>query len=374
MLWAFFLTLLDSASPHIWFVRPDEPVCAGETLVVVETDLKTKNLIGLELFVNGISSYYSDKPPFEVRIDFRRFPDGPLTLKAVLSAFDAPPYTASFEGTNISHYYAEEVAFVRVPVLLRGCDQPAAPHLAKDDFVLTENGKRQKIARLLDQEAPLNVVVLLDASGSMEVSLPSVKRGFFLFLDRLRPEDRVKLIGFNEDVFQIWDFETDKELLRQKVLGLRADGDTNLYGAIWAGARAAKEASGKRAVLVFTDGHQDFSTPVRPRIDKTLEECIQMAQAGGVPVYTVGAGGSTRPEILQRIADETGGLSMALRRREAICRAFDEMGRHLGFSFVVCYYTESKRSGWHQIAVSLPDHPQWALYFPKQLYFQSKKR
>ena len=163
------------------------------------------------------------------------------------------------------------------------------------------------------------------------------------------------VMGFNERVFQVSEFESDKDLLKRRILRLEAEGDTNLYGALWSGIRAAANVNGRRAVLIFTDGNQELSPVSGDVLEKSLEDCVQLAQGEGIPVYTMGVGAFIAPDVLQAIAGETGGECFILKNRSSISDAFASLGKRLGYQFLLGYYSESHRQGWHDIEVTFPD-------------------
>lgn len=149
------------------FTAPQETLFAGATVFSLETDVPEEEILGLELFVNGVSAFYFEKKPFETKIDMSRYPAGPVKIKAVLTLFGDQIHEAVLEGRNIPNFEQENVQLVRVPVTL---EQSKSVKL--EDFTLLEDGKHQKIEMLYDQEKPMQLVVVLDLSGSMENFLP----------------------------------------------------------------------------------------------------------------------------------------------------------------------------------------------------------
>lgn len=196
-----------------------------------------------------------------------------------------------------------------------------------------------------------------------------MKRGVNQFLDLLKPIDPVQIMGFNAETFQVCDFETDKELVKRKMVPMRPGGDTNLYGALWSGVNAATKTSGRRAVLLFTDGHQEVNKKPENYLEKSLEECVQLAQSNGIPVFTIGVGPAVVPEILQAVSDETGGRAFVLRNRASIVEAFQSIGHQLGQQYVLCYYSANHRAGWHTVDLEVPQF-KLELHYPQRLYFQ----
>src|SRR6187431_1122328 len=65
-----------------------------------------------------------------------------------------------------------------------------ATGLKKDDFVITDNGRRQEIVSFSDEIQNISVSLILDMSGSMSDTLPRVLDAADRFLANLLPEDR----------------------------------------------------------------------------------------------------------------------------------------------------------------------------------------
>src|SRR5207247_3073594 len=74
------------------------------------------------------------------------------------------------------------------------------PDLAKDDFEVFDNEKPQAITYFDNSIHPITVVVMLDTSGSMTLTIDLLKRAAEQFLIRLLPEDKAKVGAFKDKV------------------------------------------------------------------------------------------------------------------------------------------------------------------------------
>src|SRR4029077_20468643 len=95
--------------------------------------------------------------------------------------------------------YTEKVRTdaVLVPVIVTDGGQ-FVRGLKQQDFQIYEDGVAQPIASMVSEDAPLDLVLAIDISGSMERSLPQVKTAVKQFLTKLRGNDAVSLVGFND--------------------------------------------------------------------------------------------------------------------------------------------------------------------------------
>ncbi len=354
---------------ELQFQEPQSPRFAGPTQVVLAlSGVQEDELLGVELFVNDESVAYFETAPFDTVIDFSRFAAGDIQLRAVAAFFDDRRLTATMKGTNHPHFHETDVRLVRVPIKVDRTRETKA--LGLKDFELKENGKQQKLEYLLDDNHPLDLVLVLDFSGSMEGRLPIVLRGVSNLLKRLHDRDRVQVVGFNHRVFEVSPPETDKNLVRRRLFAAKADGSTNLYGAVYSGIKLLTQSSQRRALLVFTDGRHDLDD-APDLYEKGLTDCIDLAARNGVPIYTLGVGGDTDPDILSELALRTGGTYYDLKSGRQVREAFDAIGGQLSDQYLLCYYTQSHFQGWHDIAVALK-RPADALRYPGRLYFADK--
>src|SRR2546421_10731216 len=94
---------------------------------------------------------------------------------------------------------AEKPVIVKVSVLSERTGTFVS-NLRAEDFILEENGERQKPTRFLYEERPLSVLLLLDSSGSMRPIIQPIIEGVSKGLSRLKPDDDVALLTFNIEV------------------------------------------------------------------------------------------------------------------------------------------------------------------------------
>ena len=87
--------------------------------------------------------------------------------------------------------------------------------LKKQDFELFEDGVAQTVASFVNENAPLDLVLAVDISGSMESSLVQVKAAVKQLLSKLRTGDAATLVGFNDTFFIAAEREKDRADARE---------------------------------------------------------------------------------------------------------------------------------------------------------------
>src|SRR5437870_3972552 len=88
---------------------------------------------------------------------------------------------------------------VSVSVLSRNASLPKTA-LEQKDFAVFENGTPQEISFFASAEAPFDLVLLLDLSGSTADKIKLIRTSSKRFVDAARPGDRIAIVTFTEDV------------------------------------------------------------------------------------------------------------------------------------------------------------------------------
>jgi VWFA-related protein len=126
--------------------------------------------------------------------------------------------------------------------------------LKKEEFQIFEDGKPQEIAFFATTEQPFTVVLMLDISLSTRFKITDIQSAAIAFLDQLRPEDKVMVIAFAENVFTLSDFTSDRDQLKRAIRGTRFRDGTSIYDAFKITIDRLKRITGRKAIVMFTDG------------------------------------------------------------------------------------------------------------------------
>jgi tight adherence protein B len=154
-------------------------------------------------------------------------------------------------------------AVVAAPRELVGTAIPA------EAFSVYENGQRRAGEATLLPTDGLDVVLVLDTSGSMRgAPLAAAKVAAVEFINQMPPGVRIGVVGFDATVRAASGFSTDRAALVAAVNNLTARGETSLYDALVLTASHFLSESGPRsAVVVLSDGGDTVS---RTSLDETL--------------------------------------------------------------------------------------------------------
>ncbi|MFM8971617.1 MAG: vWA domain-containing protein, partial [Actinomycetota bacterium] len=111
-------------------------------------------------------------------------------------------------------------------------------------FTVLETGRRRPATVVGVPSDPLQVILVLDTSGSMAGSaLAAAKSAANTLLDQLPDGASVGLIGFGDRPYLASPFTTDRSLTRLAISSLRATGETALNAA---GVQAARSCTQPR--------------------------------------------------------------------------------------------------------------------------------
>jgi Ca-activated chloride channel family protein len=88
----------------------------------------------------------------------------------------------------------------------------------------------------------------------MQNALPPLKSAALKLIGEMRPTDAVAVYSFNVAVTELQPFTTDKAAAERAILRIRAEGATALYDALVRVNRDLAGRTGKKAIVVFTDG------------------------------------------------------------------------------------------------------------------------
>ncbi len=156
--------------------------------------------------------------------------------------------------------------------------------LRQDEFRVFEDGRPQRLEHFAEgRTAPARVLLLVDASGSMNAALKSTSARMAItqLLAGMDPSDEVALAGFDHRYWGLVPFTRDRARVLAAMGELEPFGSTALHDALDHAAHdLASAGEGRRAVVVVTDG-VDTASQLRP------DDVLARSQALDVPIYAL---------------------------------------------------------------------------------------
>lgn len=237
--------------------------------------------------------------------------------------------------------------------------------LAKDEFIIAEDSERQSIESFLISSVPVNVILMLDASGSVVADIASLKEAAMGFVNQLGPEDKVSVMEFHTNIELIQDWTSKSDDVRHaiswrfkpgKVMtkeGRSTYGMTALFDSLYLAANdQLTKVEGRKAVILLTDG-DDTSSKV------TYEQALAAVIKSGAVVYVVSKAKAIRtvykryPGIVARLdraeflmtelATRTGGQIFSPLKDDEMKETYAKVARELKNQYILTYVPKNER-------------------------------
>lgn len=262
-----------------------------------------------------------------------------------------------------------------VPVFVTVIDRDGrlVTSLTKDDFEVRDNRRPQPITLFDNTAQPIQLVVMIDVSGSMVGNLPLLRAAAESLIGSLAPGDRVRIGTFGRSIDISPAFTDEPAALRAALPDfIAADAPTPLWLAIDEAMSAFDETSdARRVVLVLSDGRDSGSVGFGRRQSSQIQ-VIDEARARDVMVYAIGlrSRGSMAPAMgvgrgalgamlaadlpdpgLARVAEETGGGYLELRGNDDLGAAFAQVAEELHRQYLLGFVPPERDGKVHRIEV-----------------------
>jgi VWFA-related protein len=301
-------------------------------------------------FVNGRLACTVERPPFGCNWNPGDVVRG-HHVRVVATLTDGRLLRDNVRTKDLGHVEKVRTDAVLVPVIVTDRGE-FVRGLRQQDFELFEDGVAQRVASFVNENAPLDLVLAVDISGSMESALGDVKAAVKQLLSKLRTGDMATLVGFNDTFFIAAEREKDR-LTREKAVDLLTSwGGTALYDATVRTLDMVSREWGRKGVVIFSDGDDRHS--LTPR-----ETAMARVQASDAMLYTVGfGGGATVPALrgsLETYARSTGGRPFFPRSVKELDGVFDDIVAELANQYVLSYSSTNLKSNsaWRNIKVQV---------------------
>jgi Ca-activated chloride channel homolog len=346
-------------------VRIVEPAARrGVGAVEVEAEVRApagKRLQKLEFFWNDELAGTVYGPPYRHKVTVPKDRAvGYLRVSARLddgsTAEDAMALNASDLGDRI------DVRLIQLAVVVTDENGKPVPGLPKEAFRVRQDGEPQEISAFENAgELPLTVALAIDTSASMFLKLPDVRRAVAALLDTgLSDRDRAMLIDFDDTPKLIRPVTRDLASVSAALSALAPDGGTNLWQAISYSLGQLRGISGRKALVVYSDGIDESERSVYP-------DCLRAARESGIPIYLIVAnpraergedgGFLTEPSSakFKRLADAGGGQVYFIQPEQDLTGVYTQILSELRSQYTVAFYPKDTAppAAWSKIEVEV---------------------
>lgn len=302
------------------------------------------------------------EPPYRTTIDVA--PDEQGILRVVLRLDDGSEVEDA-RLANAAGSLGAEAHLIELPTYFDGA-VPSASRVR-----LRENGVVRPVERVIPpSEAPLEVALLLDTSGSMRTHLLDLQEAAIRFVEEtLEPGGRVMLVPFDSQAHVALRPTADREAIVRKILALETGGATALHDAVITALLQLQTAGTRRALVVFSDGLDANSV-------FDAKDVAEVARRAGVPIYVLAfvhpvpnvpqlpgvrvAPDPATQEIngarrqLIGLSKATGGIAFELRDLRELQKHWTAIAQDLARQSLVVYRAAETGPEWRPIELEAP--------------------
>jgi Ca-activated chloride channel homolog len=267
-----------------------------------------------------------------------------VVLVAVSSAAaqerPAPPtFTAGLEMVNLTLSVRDEAGNL-------------VNDLGPGDFRIVEDERAQNVQLFARAVEPgqedalaLDLGLLLDTSESMMSELRLSQEAATRFLEAIPRARELLTVFFDQDIrVSRYDSEHQQGLI-ERIMDMKGGGNTALYDAITVYLSRVADSSGRKILVLFTDG-EDTTSSV------SLPELINLVRGSSVTIYPIAFTGSftlgnnrslSARAFVQRLADISGGQVFLPRTSKDLPRIYDKILDELTAQYVIGFVSDNTR-------------------------------
>ncbi len=192
-------------------------------------------------------------PQLDPQIDRSQSNDGRPVLQGGRRMPMPTPTPGAHQGED--EIVRIETNLVTMPVSVLDRDGRFISGLTQRDFKIFENGKEQQVEYFQSVEQPFTVALMIDVSPSTAFRMDEIHQAAISFVDKLRPNDRVIVIAFDDRVRVLSPATSNRNELRWAIQQAQFGDGTGLYEAVdQVVSRELARVDGRKAVVLFTDG------------------------------------------------------------------------------------------------------------------------
>ncbi len=233
-----------------------------------------------------------------------------------------------------------DINAVQIPVTVTDPSGTPVTGLSRDHFRLFEDGVEQPLARLSNDDAPLSVGIVFDASSSMQGKLNETREAVAQLAETTMRGDEFFVVRFSDSPKLVQGFTSDTSQIQGALKSIRADGWTALFDAIRLSVDQMKKARNPRhALVVLSDGADNVSR-------YTQHETLELLQESDVIVYAIAVNGPmVAPasfKVLKKLSEATGGRMYKVNKVSQLPDTVAKISRALRDRYMLTYYPVNK--------------------------------
>lgn len=159
------------------------------------------------------------------------------------------------EPVNEDDIIKVDTSIVTIPVKVLDRKNRFISGLNKEDFKVWEDNVEQQIELFSNEEQPFTVALVLDMSFSAKFKAEEIQAAAISFIGQLRPNDKVMVVSFDEEVHLLTEATTDRDRIYRAIKSTKIDFGTSVYEAMDLVINDRfRKMDGRKAIVLFSDG------------------------------------------------------------------------------------------------------------------------
>ena len=219
----------------------------------------------LELYYNDARVATRNEPPWKFVVDVGG-ENIDRTFRVVATSFAGEKSEALLRLAKIQVDEVLDLSLHQVYVTVTR-EGDAVRDLARSDFRIFDDGKRQQIVTYETGDAPLAALLAIDSSLSMEgPPLLAAIEGARSFAEGMIDLDEAMLLLFSDHVVHHTEFTGDPETLVRGLTGAEASGGSAINDYLYLALQLLERRQGRRVVVLLSDGIDVESVLSAPQV------------------------------------------------------------------------------------------------------------
>lgn len=226
------------------------------------------------------------------------------------------------------------------------------PGLKKENFSIYQDGDEQEIELFFNEEAPMNVALLLDTSYSTKDVLDNIQKAARDFVKILRPQDKAVIVSFDHRTVFLSGLTSDRKLLSKAIdqAHISEVNGSEMYNAVTLVVQNYfASLKGRKAIIALTDG----VVTGRGISAQQILDTLQQSDTVFYPIifktdfYSSKKSGTKRPPLvkfLEIFAEETAGRFYE-KEATKLKEAFQSIAEELKKQYLLGFYPYNSDSG-----------------------------
>jgi Ca-activated chloride channel homolog len=282
-----------------------------------------------------------------------------LTYAPTNQKFDGTWRTITVTTSNPKHkvqarpgYFAPGPPPIRPQLELTATDlNHEFAGISADDLIVLEDGVEQKVEAFEEALAPVSILLVLDASGSMRGDAAQVVEAARSFVGALPAKNSLGVMQFADKPVLVQDLSTKRDSSLAAINEYEAKGGTALYDALWESLARLRTEKARRAIVVLTDGRDEDNPGTGPGSVHSFDDVVKSLAEVDATIFGIGLGPRVDRAPLERLAEASGGEAYFPAEVSSLAADYRRILENLRRRYIIMYTSTNSAhdGGWRKV-------------------------